>query len=265
MDTPEPTPQPQPPAKAGFLRRIFHHPFTGWVVGIIVSFYFYRISVREPNLTYYVSSTRTPIVTKGAINNLSVDFMGQRVQGDLSSIHIQIWNRGRAPIRKSDILSPLIVKSINKKPFYKTDIGASRDVIGLGIKPKEDEPGRLTLDWNILEPGDGLNVQIIYGGDVNEPSVVEGILVGQNQVSQYKPSKTDLPKTLIFFIEGLLLGSIGMDIKNTAFKKRKANDRLVLIVSLSVFGLMAIGAFILLLASWRDGVSTFVAKPPFGF
>jgi succinate-acetate transporter protein len=64
--------------KIGFFRRIFYHPnfgATAGIVGILAAvfgIYTYYASIREPNLTYYISPTRTPIVQKGNLNDFAV-------------------------------------------------------------------------------------------------------------------------------------------------------------------------------------------------
>jgi hypothetical protein len=93
------------------IKAIVWHPVFGIIVGAVIAAYFYAASIREPNLTYYISPTRAAFVQKGNLNNFSVNYQGVAVTGDLSSAEIQIWNQGKAPIHKSDILKRITADS----------------------------------------------------------------------------------------------------------------------------------------------------------
>src|SRR5580658_2582274 len=79
LQTPPPTPVPVPPSalvppppisvKKPFLTRITWHPMFGIIVGLIIAAYFYYAGLREPELTFYVSPTRVPLVQLGGATN----------------------------------------------------------------------------------------------------------------------------------------------------------------------------------------------------
>jgi hypothetical protein len=83
--------EPSGDLKGGFFRKIFHHPNFNVIAGLFgilgtfLAIYFYCQSIQKPDLTYYVSSTRTPIVQKGNLENFSVTFLGTTITNDLSS------------------------------------------------------------------------------------------------------------------------------------------------------------------------------------
>jgi hypothetical protein len=99
--------------KVEIFKKIFHHPNFNAVCGVvtIISLIFavwtWQINIKEPNLTYYISPTRTPIVQKGNLDNFSVTYHGTVITNDLSSAEILIWNQGKLPVHKADIWNTL--------------------------------------------------------------------------------------------------------------------------------------------------------------
>lgn len=126
-----------PTQQQGVFKRIFHHPNFSVVSGIativslILAIYFYEESVTEPNLTYYISNTRTPIVQPGKLNNFSVNYQGEQITGYLSSAEIQIWNAGKAPIMREDILKTVTLRTPHGEQIYSPTFVTTRDVIGI--------------------------------------------------------------------------------------------------------------------------------------
>jgi hypothetical protein len=190
----------------GMFKRIFHHPNFNVVAGLfgiigtLSGIYFYFVSIQKPELTYYISPTRTSIVKKGNLDNLSVTFQGEAIKGDLSTAEIQVWNQGKAPIRKGDILLPITIKTPHGEPIYQTSITESRDVIGfMAIDTSPAMSGHIFLNPLILEQGDGYKVQFIYGGDVNLPLIVEGTVVGQHSIRRLMPFLKPSLGVIIFY------------------------------------------------------------------
>jgi hypothetical protein len=77
----------------------------------------------------------------------------------------------------------------------------TRDVIGAtAYKTSTNSSSQsqaVLLDWNVLEQNDGIKLQVIYGGNVSEPVVVDGVIEGQKQgISRFEKG-TPLGKRLI--------------------------------------------------------------------
>jgi hypothetical protein len=77
---------PQNPP-VGFVKKFLYHPNFNVICGIvtiaslILAIVFYCNQIREPDLTYYISPTRTPIVQKGNLNNFSINFQDRYFRG----------------------------------------------------------------------------------------------------------------------------------------------------------------------------------------
>jgi len=263
--------------KVWFFKNIFHHPNFNVIAGLfgiagtILAVYFWHESIKEPNLTYYISPTRTPIVQKGSLDNFSVTFQGAQVTGDLSSAQIQIWNQGKAPIRKEDILKSVSIKMSDGEPIYQITAKPSRDVIGFHLVTTTNGPANsFKMDWDILEQNDGVQLQLIYGGGVNVPLIVDGVIVGQKELTQYKvengvavnaPLDRKILATFCYVL--LMFALVGAIAYFMTVTKQRAK--------ISVSALIALGVLLLLLILTGFSerlINTFIVtttKPPFGF
>lgn len=254
--------------RAGFLNRFFYHPNFNVVaglfgiVGTILAVYFYRASIQKPDLTYYISPTRTPIVQKGNLDNFSVTFQGTPINGDLSTAEIQIWNQGNAPIFSNDILVPVSIRLTNGETIYQASANTTRDVIGFNwLSPTNRPTGQIQFNWKILEQNDGVKLQIIYGGNVHSAFEVNGTIVKQNQIRLEKFSTDSLTafpyKTLglLSALAGLLLITI---LSSFSGQKLKKID-LYYLTFMFMLAVVAMVMFLLEILHAR------FAKPPFGF
>lgn len=174
--------------KPSWITRPFSNPvYSGvasliGVIGVLLSIYFFYAAREVPDLTYYVSPTRTAIVTGAQNQKLSVSYADHPVHGDISSAQITIWNAGKKPVTHSDFLTPptLIVNS----PILDAKIlNESRRLIGFEVSTGGAARGMLALDWRILEHNDGVRIQIIYAGEPNARIVLGGAIVGQHAPS----------------------------------------------------------------------------------
>jgi hypothetical protein len=269
------------------LKKIFYHPNFNVVAGlfgiagVLFGIFTYYESIKEPDLTFYVSPTRTPIVQKGNLDNFSVTLLGTPITGDLSSAEIQIWNQGKQPIRREDILKTIALRTPNGEPIYQITGKATRDVVGFNwITSSNKQSGVEEMDWKILEQNDGIKVQIIYGGNVNLPLILDGVIVGQKKFTQFQQNQQITPnaliKLLIYFIVIVLLSAALVSMfelatllkvqtidkkRDITINKKRAMiilPLLILLIILAVFGFEAGGNYI----------SNYIlppSKPPFGF
>lgn len=212
---PEKTSPQSTPEQKGLFKMIFHHPNFNVVCGIVTivslfaSIYFYNASIAKPELTYYVSSTRIPILQSGKLDNFTLTYFGNQVTNDLSSAEIQIWNAGKQPITKDDILKTVTLKTQHGERIYKTVISTTRDVVGLDLTKPQEPIGTLPLDWKILEQGDGIKLQIIYAGNVDVPITLDGVIKGQKQgISQYRTTTNFDKDNFKYFIRIMIFSSV---------------------------------------------------------
>lgn len=150
------------------------------VIGIPLAIYLYLAARAVPELSYYVSPTRTAIVSAAEASGLTVQYEGQQIRGDLSSVLVTIWNAGGKPILHSDILSPIVLRLGGEHPILDAkEVNEVRALIGFKIDSAQKASGILRVDWNILEHNDGARIQVIYQGNAHVPVFVRGAIIGQ--------------------------------------------------------------------------------------
>jgi hypothetical protein len=201
--------------KSKLVELISTHPigviyaFIGTTVGIIGFFlvFFPWLTASKPELNYCVYPARSQVVQSGKTSDLSVNYKGNLIKGDLTIARIAIWNKGHSPIEKDSILAPISILTTSNAPIL--------DIKAVHITRKEitqcswqtNFPAfECKLNWKILEHNDGMVLQIAYAGTTNEPIILKGTIIGQNV-----PYKIELRKQLslnIFYfniIAGVLI------------------------------------------------------------
>lgn len=271
-----------------FFRKIFHHPNFNAVaglfgiVGTILAIYFGLDSIKKPDLTYYISPTRTPILQKGSLTNLSVAYRGLQIDGDLSSAVIQIWNQGKQAIHGGDrahggdILEPILIRTTNRARIYETTISSSRNAIGIDPTTTLSNLGSgiVPINFTILEQNDGIKVQIIYGGDVDLPLILDGIIEGQpngvtnfgNSSHRTSKSKSDMIFSIVLMI---VIGALGIsqlfELRNDATTAKKTEIGEPFLITRRRLGIFISALlFTMSLATLVKLLSSYPHIPPFG-
>ena len=91
------------------------------------------------------------------------------------------WNHGRAAIHQSDVLIPYTIDLDKSATLLEClTISVTRDVCGFIIYP-ETTGNQVSLNFNIIEPQDGIQVQLIYAGEPNATIRVSGTCEGANE------------------------------------------------------------------------------------
>lgn len=178
------------PKKKGFWR-IFSHPSVNFIslilaiIGVYLAFHFYYAAKIAPRLVYFTHPVRATVLKAGQASEIKAFYRDKEISSDVTVAQIAIWNQGNAPIRKEQILKPVVVYTEDNSPILEATIRkTTRDVTELNLKTDDLQKGRLTLNWNILEPQDGGVIQIIYAGDSQANLIVEGVIEGQKEVEK---------------------------------------------------------------------------------
>jgi len=119
------------------------------------------------------------------MSSLSVSHNGKKLDSDVSAAQIAIWNRGRQPIRRAQILEPIVLKMPAGAVILEATIRRiSRNVTKFDLDRSRLSNGIVSASWDILEEGDGGIVQIIYAGPVDAKISGDGIVEGQKALSE---------------------------------------------------------------------------------
>ena len=156
------------------------------VLGIIITIYFYIEGKEAHQLTYYVDPAVSAVFESGKVPRLTANYNGKIIQGDITVTQIAIWNQGKLPIRKSDILKPIVL-NVHAPILEATVKKPGRDVTQLSIDTAGIQDGRIPISWSILEKNDGGVIQVVYAGTPSYYAInVTGVVEGQKEISQLK-------------------------------------------------------------------------------
>lgn len=268
----------QPKKNPSWITRLFSDPVYSWVAsfvgGAVLSACFFYASREVPDLTYYVSPTRTAILTGGQNQKLSVSYAEQPVHGDISSAQVTIWNAGRKAITRSDLLTVPTLAADNPILDEKV-LDESRPLIGFTVDNSNAARGTLALGWRILEHNDGVKLQIIYAGEPGARIVLDGAIIGQHAPLKRSGPSGDLPHSTLAKV-GFLIGAtavvclFGFNLIRlivTAYRNRNnaslsSSDRVGFAIA-GTLALCALGAVFAI--AWQAFYRDFLNIPPFGF
>lgn len=193
--------------EGGSLKRFFSdHPSVAaiGVIGAIASILSLFLGIylggkSHPELTYYVSRSRIPIVDAEEASRLKVLFDNREITDDVTGVLVQVWNAGDSAIRPDDMLAPdgapgtlTITLEGNARVLTVADEWKSREEIGLVIDRSRIEEGIIDVNWQILEHNDGVTLKIIYVGDGHVAVAAEATIVDQGKIAEID-SKWTIP------------------------------------------------------------------------
>lgn len=169
------------------------------IIGIIVGIWEYLASIEKPELSYYSHPLRTKILRASNLGALKVEYNGNEIKGDITATQIMIWNGGKAPISRNDILENVAILYPEKINILEAKVvEAIRGVSGFRVIGKIENKNAIVLDWRILETNDGAIVQVIFEGDPNAVFSVAGSVIGQDSPvnkSQIKRESMSISRT----------------------------------------------------------------------
>ena len=159
------------------------------VVGIGLAIYFYNASKKERIPIFLAEENPKSVVNKKNISAIKGQDILITIRHNKKIRHISdnvfvstvyFWNSGTLSIKKSHILSKLIIapKSKNIKIISYSLLSAARPNINkfkLKYEPKEKG---ISMSFDILEKDDGASIQILYEGDSDAKFILLGALEG---------------------------------------------------------------------------------------
>lgn len=151
------------------------------IIGIVFSAYTYYESQRRIEPVFVTDPVRTQILdSDGIIKTAPISVLkanGEKVKGDLTAVRFFFWNNGNDSIKRDNILEPIRIEVVGENTEmldYKI-LKVSRDITGIKVTKSQNHINSLDLDFNILEPGDGVSVQLLLEGEY-QTLFVHGII-----------------------------------------------------------------------------------------
>jgi hypothetical protein len=149
----------------------------GIVIGAAVSYYFYRLSKKEPLPMYCLAGN--VVVTSHKERDIKVQFRGKDVPV-VTRTMIAFWNAGREPIRREDLRDnhPLTVKLPEGAQLLDARVlTVTRPEVDFACFP--DETYRdVRLGFSFLNRHDGGIVEILHTATDPRSPIIEGAIVG---------------------------------------------------------------------------------------
>lgn len=184
------------------------------VIGLILSIYFYRESIKERRPVFLVESVRTSIVSSDSTLSAPLvirDLFGNEIKEDVTTLTFYFYNKGKESIRKEHVLEKLTLNlNCNCKVLSYKALKISRKITGINLAKDSINDAAIRLSFDILEENDGLSAQITYVGSRDAKLTINGIIEGVTQFETVTPTqdngnKIDLVKfLLVLTISGLL-------------------------------------------------------------
>lgn len=180
-------------------------------IGLGSSYYFYRVSLKEPGFSFIDRAPHLQIIDFSKLTTSSLRLVradGKPFAKNVFVSEFYVWNSGDLPIRKLNVLKPLKITFDDSVEILDcTVIAAPRSDI-TEFKISLNEPRSIALDFKILEPEDGISVQIVYSADYAAEAKLEGAIEGVRHLGSATTSVNLAAFRNVVFIAVILLFSI---------------------------------------------------------
>jgi hypothetical protein len=155
----------------------------GTLIGIVLSIYLYRASQVKPILTFGVLPLKTELQRPDYDKELGFVYQGKLVDSaSITAVQVAIWNAGTKSIRETDVLEPFHLVMPDAAAILSVRVKKmSRPICGFEFVNNQTDyvSGKCLLKWRILEPDDGVVLQVIYAGSARHDPTLEGVVEGQ--------------------------------------------------------------------------------------
>ena len=243
------------------------------VAGISLSIMFYTRTLAERDPAFVVGLDRTEIIRADRVSGAPLKVVkgdGTEISGDISSVKMYFWNRGKLPIKPEHVLQPIYITLQDERADILDFqvVGYSRDVVDPQVTRSASTPRRsLAVSFRIMEQNDGLCLQVIYSGDPTAnfgmTGRIEGVAqpIGSESIARSRFWSVYLGKVKTFSVVLIILIVAGFVI--AAFKliswpvERKLRARLPHLGDWLLYGRVAVWGIVLL---WLVGWMLFI-KP----
>lgn len=159
----------------------------GIILGCVISTFFWWISEKSREVRITTNPVITQIVNKGIASNLDVKYKGKEVTENLFAVQIAVWNAGKEPVRREDIISEvLVVVPDGLQVLESAVIKSTRPEIAFEVRDVSTTNNRYRLDWRILEKEDGGIIQFLCTGDKTLRFQLTGTVVGQGSLATFQ-------------------------------------------------------------------------------
>jgi hypothetical protein len=161
------------------------------IAAILFSIWAYRRGEKRRIPTVVTSAPGKLIEpTLNRIDGFSITHKEKPVAANgISLLSVFFWNDGQLPLQSSEVISPYRV--IFPKDVRVLDLALTNTTrSNLGIEAKvvsTDEYDSIMISFSVLEPGDGLKLQVIFDGPPNSEITFSGSCLGSAKLKVLSP------------------------------------------------------------------------------
>jgi len=246
-------------------------------------------------LTFGVHPLKTELQRPDYDKELGFVYQGKLVDSaSITAVQVAIWNAGTRSIRDTDVLEPFHLMMPDGAAILSVRVKKiTRPICGFEFVNNQTDyvSGKCLLKWRILEPDDGVVLQVIYAGSARHDPTLGGVIEGQKSgivVERYgvNPEKTDIQSSisllrllgilaLVIVVASLITFATRIRSTTTIGKKiteeiAEAEKKLALLkktagpMPLASWIIIIVGVVLLVFGLWAlcYGLST---GPPFGW
>ena len=145
----------------------------GIVIGISASSVFYLLSRRRPSLAYDVETVRLISKQESDLPDRVTIRFDRRPVDRLSRTHVRIWNMGNTTVRGGDVVTEDNLRiTLEQAEFLAAQVvRATRKVNGFGVLTDAFPAKSVECQFDYLDPGDGVAIELVHTGEGEEPCV----------------------------------------------------------------------------------------------
>ena len=163
---------------------------------VLFSIWAYRRGEKR-RIPTVVKAPAPEVLVKSVVSRLagfSVTYNGKSVGNNgVTALFIYFWNDGQLPILQSDVISPYTVSFPKEVRILDLAVTKStRSILGIEVQvtSNNSESDSVVIKFAVLEPGDGLKLQIIFDGPPDSQIIFEGSCIGSAKLRVLAPDWT---------------------------------------------------------------------------
>jgi hypothetical protein len=236
------------------------------IAGILISIWAFKRGEKR-RIPTFVTALVPETLAKAILTRLehfSLTHKGKPIgESSVTAFFVYFWNDGRLPILASEITSPYTIGfgknvrilSLSITKMTRPVLGAKADLI------RGEESDSVELGFSVLEPGDGIRVQIIIDGPADTPLIFNGSCFDSKKVrvlpansayfeTRAKRFEESYMPFLMVGIMAMIFIPLGWLITIIDSHLSPAHERIFGISAAGIFVLFLVVAFAFVLKAW---------------
>lgn len=175
---------------------------TGLIIGIVslcLSYSFYKKSTAPAEPVFLIDNVKTKIVDSKRTTDAPFKVIrkdGGVISWDVISVRFYFWNKGKKSIKKEHILEPITISLEGRQSEILECklLKMTRNVVNAKFKEGQKPLNQRELEFDILEPGDGISCDLIYQDRYEAEIKISGTIEGVKRIL----TKEDLKPNYFF-------------------------------------------------------------------